>query len=433
MKNINNIKNIKNIKNISILLIGMLSIIPLIIFPSALDYFYFPKLFVTQAFVLCMIGIHILSEDRLLIKKDLIDILLEGYGFLVLISIFFSIDARMSILGKFGREEGFLTLVTYFLIFILSRNYLRWKEKYLRLIIGTAVIVSIYGIIQYFDMDPVPRDFIREHWRGRVFSTMGNPNFLSSYLLLILPFTVFEYLKSKKNAYLLSLSIIYTALLLTFTRSAVFGISAIAFFTILYVIKKPDKTKTSLVILFTMITLTVGINILSDGALLGRIGSLGPEAAKLITKSEGYEKAGANRVYIWTRVIPLVKERPVWGYGLETLDQVFVERYSTEMLDYYGQVFSVDRAHNELLHIAVSTGIPSLMFYLGFLLFNIKSGLNNLIKDYRYYPFVTAVIGYSFQAMFNISVVSVAFIFWAFLGAISNNLLFDDSINNFKL
>ncbi len=423
----------RKIQNINMLLITMLSITPLIIIPSTLDYFYFPKLFVTQVIVLFMIGIHLVSEDRVLVKNDLIIKMLFCYGLLVFISTCLSLDQSVSIWGKFGREEGFLTLVTYFLIFILSRNYIRWNEKYLRLIIGTAVIVSLYGIMQYFDIDPIPRDMIRENWRGRVFSTMGNPNFLSSYLLLILPFTVFEYLNSKKNAYLLSLSIIYTALLFTFTRSAVFGFSAIVFFTILYVWKKPDKTKASFVILFTILTLTVGINILSDGSLLGRIGSLGPEAAKLITKSEGYEKAGANRVYIWTRVIPLVKERPIWGYGLESLDQIFVERYSNEMLSIYGQVYSVDRAHNEFLNIAVSTGIPSLILYVGFLILNLKAGLINISKDVRYYPFVAAVFGYCLQAMFNISVVSVAFIFWAFLGAISNNSIFDDKTKQLQL
>lgn len=415
----------RKIKNISMLLIGMLSIIPLIILPTALDYFYFPKLFVTQAFVLLMIGVHILSEDRVLIKKDIIDILLIGYGLLVLISIFFSIDVRMSILGKFGREEGYITLITYFFIFFLSRNYLKWNEKYLKWIIASAVLVSIYGIMQYFNLDPIPRDVVRENWSDRVFSTMGNPNFLSSYLLLILPFTIFDFFKTRQITSLGAFSVIYFALLLTFTRSALFGLVVIFLFCIMFVWKRPERAKSAIMILSTVLIVTIGVNIISDGSLLGRVRSIGSDATTLITKSEGYEKTGANRVYIWIRVIPLVKENPVWGVGLEALDQVFVDRYSSEMLTLFGQVYSVDRAHNEWLHIAVSSGIPSLIVYVGFLIMNLKMGLKHMRSDSRYYPFITAVVAYCVQAMFNISVVSVAFIFWAFLGAISNKKIFN--------
>jgi putative inorganic carbon (HCO3(-)) transporter len=54
---------------------------------------------------------------------------------------------------------------------------------------------------------------------------------------------------------------------------------------------------------------------------------------------------------------------PLFGYGLETLDIVFTEWFCEDIIATYGSMWIVDKAHNEYLHIAVSTGIPSLVLY----------------------------------------------------------------------
>jgi putative inorganic carbon (HCO3(-)) transporter len=146
----------------------------------------------------------------------------------------------------------------------------------------------------------------------------------------------------------------------------------------------------------------------------------------LLDREEGYEKAGANRVYIWLRTIDLIKESPWVGYGLENLESVFVEKYSEEMMEIYGKIYLVDRAHNEYLHIAVSSGIPALIAYLIFIVLCLKKGYELTKRDIRYLPYFTAISAYLVQAFFNISVVSVAYIFWIFLGVITNENVFED-------
>jgi len=82
-------------------------------------------------------------------------------------------------------------------------------------------------------------------------------------------------------------------------------------------------------------------------------------------------------------------------------------------------VLPVDKAHNEFLHIAVSSGIPSLVAYLLFILLVIIYYLKSHTDSTLTIPLFTAVMGYLAQAFFNISVVSVAFIFWAYLGLLT--------------
>ena len=290
----------------------------------------------------------------------------------------------------------------------------------------SAVIVSLYGISQYFGFDPIPRDEIRLLWYGRPFSTMGNPNFLGTYLVLMLPLPLFRFLRESKYIFLIISSIIYLCLLLTFTRSALLAFAAIMSFTLFYVVKRKYLWKKYLVLLLVFFSITVFVNEESNGRLYGRFLSIGNDAQVFLDREEGYEKAGANRIYIWLRTIDLIKESPWVGYGLENLESVFVEKYSDEMIEMYGKVYLVDRAHNEYLHIAVSSGIPALIAYLIFIFLCLKKGFELAKKDSRYLPYLTAVSAYLVQAFFNISVVSVAYIFWIFLGVITNENVFEE-------
>ena len=198
----------------------------------------------------------------------------------------------------------------------------------------------------------------------------------------------------------------------------------------LYIIHNKHLRRRFFVVCLLFLSISFLVNMQSNGRLYGRFLSIGQDAHTLATREEGYEKAGANRVYIWSRTLGLVKERPWIGYGLETLDSVFVDKYEDEMIRIYNVVYSVDRAHNEFLHIAVSTGVPSLFAYIAFLFSCLKKGIKLNSAKSAYLPYLTAVAAYITQAFFNISVVSVAYIFWIFLGVISNGSIFDESKQN---
>ncbi len=413
--------------NIRTLLMIMICLVPLIIAPWTYDYFYYPKILSVYIITLVMIGIHINAKDRLKLHIHNSTKVLMGYWLLLIVSTFFSIDPINSIWGGLGREEGLITIFAYGLLFMIAKNYFTWDKKYLKWLIGSAVIVSLYGILQYFGLDPIPRDDIRYNWGGRAFSTIGNPNFLGSYLILMLPLPMISFIESKKILPLIGSSIIYTCLLLTFTRSAIIGFFIILVLIAVYIYKNKFLWKKAVLLVSVFSLITIVINFQSNGKLFSRVLSIGSDAKILIEKEEAYEKAGANRVYIWMRTLDLVKERPVVGYGLENLQLPFVNKYSDEMTDLYGTVYLVDRAHNEYLHIAVSSGIPSLVLYLIFILLCLKKGLTLLRKDTRYLPYFTAVCAYLVQAFFNISVVSVVYIFWIFLGLITNEKIFQVS------
>lgn len=415
-------RNISTIKNgIYIILI----VVPLIITPFMLDYFYYPKLMVLHAIIFVLLGTHIISKQKKSLKFDVIFLILVTYFFFVLISTFFSINPIVSIWGKMGRYEGLFTLLTFGILFLLSRDYFTYVPQLERFFIVTACVVAMYGIVQYFGVDPIPRDVIRADWTKRAFSTMGNPNFLGAYLVLILPFPIFNYLKRGNVVNLIGLSILYACLLLTFTRSSQLGFIIIVLGFFLFVLRKKHLWTRFALFTFLIVLITFTTNTVTQGGIFGRFASIGEDVQIIIGKEPDVERAGSNRVYIWLRTAELVQERAWLGYGLETLQIVFVERFHMDMAKRFNTIYFVDRAHNEWLHIAVSTGVPSLTAYLIFLVLCIRKGRIHFLNDSRYLPYVVAVLAYITQAQFNISVVSVVYVFWIFLGVITNTTVFD--------
>jgi len=416
----------RNSNTIKFILAITLILVPIVIIPGFDDFFYYPKILMVYVLILFMLGIHIIAQNKNEVRIDRLLLVLLIFITLVVVSTLFSNNLIDAILGKYRREEGLLAIISYTSLFIFAKIYYKEKRIYFIWIGISALIVSLYGISQYFGFDPIPRDEIRLLWYGRPFSTMGNPNFLGTYLVLMLPLPLFRFLRESKYIFLIISSIIYLCLLLTFTRSALLAFAVIMSFTLFYVVKRKYLWEKYLVLLLVFFSITVFVNEESNGRLYGRFLSIGNDAQVLLDREEGYEQAGANRVYIWLRTIELIKESPWVGYGLENLESVFIEKYSDEMMEIYGKVYLVDRAHNEYLHIAVSSGIPALIAYLIFILLCLKKGFELTKKDIRYLPYLTAVSAYLVQAFFNISVVSVAYIFWIFLGVITNENVFEE-------
>lgn len=100
--------------------------------------------------------------------------------------------------------------------------------------------------------------------------------------------------------------------------------------------------------------------------------------------------------------------------------KVLKERFYCDVVERYNRVIIFDKAHNEYLHIAVTTGVPALMAYLYFVLNIVIKAIKNVGKNIMIIPLLCSVIGYLVQAFFNISVVSVAYVYWIALGMLSN-------------
>lgn len=124
------------------------------------------------------------------------------------------------------------SILIFFLPFMIPDK--KFWINIFKVIIITTFLASIYGILQIFNIELFWNINVKK-FGNRIISTFGNPNFLSSYLVMTIPPCFYFYKKSKKFIYLFILLILIFALILTYTRSSWLGIiSAVIYFVIFY-------------------------------------------------------------------------------------------------------------------------------------------------------------------------------------------------------
>lgn len=416
-----------NVAKVTVIL--ALSVIPAVFVPlgGTTDHFYLPKVAAMIVLVLSFLAVLAINKIRFkdIVQKDRINISLFIYFILLAASVYAAENKVFAIIGVPGRWEGLVTITLYMFLFITARLYLVPDEGLFKIILVTAIIVSIYGILQTMNFDPFPRDVLRENWSKRAFSTMGNPNFLGSYIVLIIPTSIYFYIIKKNITGLTAYAILFYCLLSTGTRGAWLGTiaSIMAFAAIHYMYfrySKGEFTRYIILLVITILLLAL-YNFNTEGAFIDRFLSIARDANEFLTKGDRADYSGANRGFIWKRVAELIKKRPLAGYGIENLGEAFKKYYTQDMIELWNEVRYLDKAHNEYLHIAVTSGIPSLLVYLTFISQIILKGLFRLKNCKTALLILSSVIGYMTAAFFNISVVSVAYVYWIFLGLLAGS------------
>ncbi|MBI3954574.1 O-antigen ligase family protein [Candidatus Collierbacteria bacterium] len=208
---------------------------PLILWPKTSEVFEFNKML----FVYLVAGLiaaawltKSLVERKLEIRRTPLDIPLLLFLISQVLSTVFSIHPQTSLWGYYSRfHGGLMSTLSYILLFYAFVTFFYQKKRQLSLvllsILSSAALVSIYAILEHFGID---KHVWIQDVQSRVFSTLGQPNWLSAYLIAILPLPIFLSLKSnhhkgKASLQLLTLAI-FTAILFTKSRSGI-GTTAI--------------------------------------------------------------------------------------------------------------------------------------------------------------------------------------------------------------
>lgn len=116
-----------------------------------------------------------------------------------LVSTLFSVTRGVSWAGSYQRMQGTYTTLSYIIIFLTTIGTMRSMAQVRRVvttIIITSIPVAFYGLLQHFDLDPLP-------WAGdvteRVAGHMGNAIFIGAYLIMVVPLTLARILASFSN------------------------------------------------------------------------------------------------------------------------------------------------------------------------------------------------------------------------------------------
>jgi len=349
------------------------------------------------------------------------------------ISLFFSINPTQSFFGSYNRQAGYLSIIFYFLWFVLlilnilavngSVNKKDFKDnlenRINRIFLAatfSGFLVALYGILQIVGVDFLkwPEDPLLTR---RALSTFGQPNFLASWLLLVIPLSVYFIFKYKQKLLKFFFFLIFLAqlacLFFTSSRGGLVALILTIFLYIIYLVffvrlKSIQKYFICFGLLLVMICSLWGLNYF----LPGRITSL-------LDMSTGSQAA---RINFFQAAADAIIKKPLFGYGLENGGEVFISYYQSDWGVFGGVSSTTDKAHNLILDTILSSGYWGLVCYSILYYFFFRLAYKNIIEKKMIAQSLVLLLGgaaYLFSLMFSFSIVAGELYFWLFLGLLT--------------
>lgn len=356
-------------------------------------------------------------------KFDLIEWMVLAFLAVVTMSTVNSINPIVSFFGAEGRREGLLSFYSYGIIFIMVKRYFIITKRKIDIFLSLGVIMSIYGVLQFYSIDPITT-FYKQG--GQTVGTIGHRNFFASYLIILLAISISKYIFSGERKYLIFNLFYFSSLICTLTRGAWLSLGVLCLIGLIFILKRKDCLKRATVVVLSFIFIFLVLGFASGDRVFGRAQTIKSDIVNL------NEKSGSGRVYVWKTSYKVFKKYPILGTGPEALGTSIRSDFEEELVYWrrnFEQTF-IDKAHNELLNIAATTGIFSLIIYLSMVII-ILIYLFKRKEDDNIKILIIIILGYLTQGMFNISVIAVAPIFWSVL-AIGSRSKYNKNILNGK-
>jgi len=322
---------------------------------------------------------RMILEKRVIFQKSFFFYPLILFFLSQLLSTIFSIDPHTSFFGYYSRfHGGLLSTASYLFLFwaLLSNGEKDWVKKFLNLVLISTSLVAGFGVLEHFGIDA---HIWVQDVQNRVFSTIGQPNWLAAYLdivLLLVLGRLFLLRENKEKIINTSLfSLFYLCLLFTKSRSGFLGFIAgiFVFLFSLFLVTNKKKIKKT----FSLF-LIPGLIILLLGLLVGT--PFSPSLANLFRKQTtvpqeqglGVTSVGESNItpssqirkIVWNGALKLWQQNFLLGTGVETFAYSYywvrpAEHNLTSEWD-----FLYNKAHNEYLNLAATSGILGLISYL---------------------------------------------------------------------
>lgn len=340
-------------------------------------------------------------------------------GWLVITTVFAQSPAR----SWFGSYDWQLGLLTQFgLMGVAWWMFISICDvRAARVVQGSFVLASIpvilYGTLQVFQLDPFKWQawYVSDLSVRRVFSTLGNQNYLGIYLAMVMTMTLSVLLDSKTIVRRIGIVALLIAqawcLWLTDSRSATIALAVSSGFLVVwrwrFVLWQARAVLSSLVIISIAGTFVTS-------------SAWGEQIADAVSPRSTID----IRPLIWRSASQAVAARPWIGWGLSSFDLAMVDHATPAFVkrlsdpDIGGR--AIDRAHNLWWELLVEVGVPGFVLWLlmmGVIVDVIlRAAADNVENRNLILAGASALLGYGVYQLFNPSDPGSLIIFWCVLG-----------------
>ena len=276
---------------------------------------------------------------------------LDGVGMgIILLLVVLGISSLLSfaMIGSVKVWLMYLVLAGFYFVIVNTINTKEQLYALLRLFVISGALVALYGVCQYIFGWTTTNAWIDETMfedeTMRVYSTLGNPNVLGEFMLLVIPISVVFMLKdawnkSSKYVYALMFALLFLCLILTQSRGCWIGfmISAVIFVTFY-----EGKWWGFIPIIILILPLIVPETIVD----------------RLMSVGNMNDSSTSYRVYIWLATLNMLKVYGIGGIGMG--EAAFHEVYPF----YSYNAVVAPHSHNTFLQLTVEAGVGALILFI---------------------------------------------------------------------
>ncbi|MDH7476149.1 MAG: O-antigen ligase family protein [Microgenomates group bacterium] len=392
-------------KILSYLYYSLFFFTPLIMFSKTSELFEFNKMIFIYLMTILIIFLWCLKMilyKKIILKKTPLDIFIIIFLATEFISTVFSIDVHTSIFGYYGRfNGGFLSIISYIILYYgLTTNIgdfpANFINRLLKISLISSFLVILWGLPGKFGYDLSCFLFVHQLnnncWTDqfrpseRMFSTLGQPNWLGAYLAINFFIGSYYFIKSRlegKNkfidSYFLYLFLNFCTILFTRSRSALVAVLVCLSFLFSFLFYEKFfcwiKLK-NFIIAFLIILILPTIFFKTGIEKIDHLINLSTyknfifkknqtiEKKSLPTRPSGVTESFDIRKIVWQGAIDLGFKYPLFGTGVETFaySYYFVRPASHNLTSEWDYLYN--KAHNEYLNYLATTGFIGLGAYL---------------------------------------------------------------------
>ncbi len=363
-------------KTVAFLIHLLVFVLPLTFFPKFSEIFEFPKIILVYAFTILIVffwSLESIKQKKFVFKKSPLTLPIVIFLLSQTIATIISIDPRTSILGYYGRfHGGLLSWVSYAILYFAIVTFINTKQAkgIIKTLLISVSIVAVWAGFEHIGASPscllisgaFDTNCFVQNVQERVFSTLGQPNWLAAVLVAAIPVSWAFAMRAKNDRTYVALSLLlFIALLFTKSRSGLLG------FAVAFVIFWLPSLKKH----FSLLLLT------ATYCLLATVFVWNPFKASDTPPVEGVTESGDIRRIVWEGAFDLWKKYPILGTGVETFAFSYYETRPASHNTTSEWNFLYNKAHNEYLNFAATTGTVGLAAYAILILAMLKTLLKN--------------------------------------------------------
>ncbi len=259
------------------------------------------------------------------------------------------------------------------------------QEDILHLALSAGTIASLYGILEYFHYEIIWSKLVNPYGNRSV-STFGNPNFISSYVVLFLPLAASLLMKAETRVKRYFYGLVFLSyggmLMCSMTRSSWLGAAA-AFAFLFAFASHREKLRANKKFLYPFFGMALLLMVLwpadnlkpfssglSERVTEAASGIRSPAAVSLSGDSGKVYASFHQRLLMWSSAWQMGRENPLLGNGWGQFE-LFYPFYQGRLILNYPVMRALrthaNNAHNEFLEQWSQAGLLGLGIYLWFL------------------------------------------------------------------